>query len=237
MLIGEDYPKIEFNLFGLNLVEPNALIGDSLILIISLFFAYKTNKFSGTNTFFVYWKWFFIIFGISFFAGGLGHVFYNYWGVAGKHFAWYTGIIAVCIIELAMISVFPKKEWIKRLHMFSLTKLFIILVAQTILINTIDLTVDPQKGLIIPTINSVLGLGLTLGFLSAYYQRKIADSFKFLWIGALVLIPNVAIQGLKINIHPWFDRNDFSHLLLIIGLFFYMQTIKLRAKESLMSVK
>jgi hypothetical protein len=131
-----------------------------------------------------------------------------------------------------MISVFPMQHWIKNLQRIALAKLVLVLIAQTIIINTIDLSVDPQKGLIVPTVNSVLGLGLALGFLSAYYQRKISSSFKYLWISTLVLIPNTAIQGMKINIHPWFDRNDFSHVLLITGLIFYMIAITKRGQEN-----
>jgi hypothetical protein len=232
MIIGTDFPKIEFSLFGLDLVEPNAFIGDTLILAVALLFAYKTHKISVDQSFYKYWKWFFIVFGVSFFAGGLAHVFFNYWGVPGKHFSWYSGIFAVCLIEMAMISVFPLQNWVKNLQRIAVIKLVVVLIVQTIIINTIDLSVDPQKGLIIPTVNSVLGLGLALGFLSAYYQRKISSSFKYLWISTLVLIPNTAIQGMKINIHPWFDRNDFSHVLLITGLIFYMIAITKRGQEN-----
>jgi hypothetical protein len=51
MIIGADFPKIEFSLFGLDLVEPNAFIGDTLILAVALFFAYKTHKYLQINLF------------------------------------------------------------------------------------------------------------------------------------------------------------------------------------------
>ena len=52
MIIGADFPKIEFSLFGLDLVEPNAFIGDTLILAVALLFAYKTHKISGDQPFY-----------------------------------------------------------------------------------------------------------------------------------------------------------------------------------------
>ncbi len=103
MLIGSDYPKIEFEAFGLDLVEPNAMYGDALICFVALFIAYKLSKMPIQNTFFKSWRYFFIIFGIGFFFGGLGHMMYNYWGLPGKYTSWYSGIFASFFIERAMI--------------------------------------------------------------------------------------------------------------------------------------
>jgi hypothetical protein len=230
MLIGEDFPKIEFSWFGLDLVEPNALIGDTLILFVALFLARKTQKLSNGSSFFKYWMWFYIIFGLGFFAGGLGHAFFNYWGVPGKYASWLIGIVSAFFIELAMISIYPV---VGRRHVFNrlaFGKLVLALTVEIIVLATVDLTIEPAKGLIVPTISSVIGLGIILGGLGYYYQKKIHPSFKYLWISTLVLIPNTAIQGMKINIHPWFDRNDFSHVLLITGCFLYMITIQRYAK-------
>lgn len=230
MLIGQDFEKIKFNLFGLDLVEPNALMGDTIILLVALFLAYKTHKLAKNRPFFIYWKWFYIIFGLGFFAGGLGHAIFNYWGVPGKYASWLIGIVAVVFIELAMISVYPNESKRKLLKNIAYIKLILALIVELIALGTLDLSVDPSKGLIVPTISSVIGLGLVLGGLSVYYQRAIDSSFRYLWWSTLVLIPNTAIQGMKINIHPWFDRNDFSHVLLITGCFLYMLTIRAYSK-------
>lgn len=226
MLIGEDFPKIEFSLFGLELVEPNALIGDTVILFVALFLAYKTKRLSNGSLFFTWWKWFYIIFGISFFAGGLGHSFYNYWGVPGKYASWLIGIVATLFIELAMLSIYPDKAKSKLFTQIVKLKLILALGIEITVLSIFDLSDDPSRGLIVPTINSVIGLGVILGGLGYHYQKTIHNSFKYLWISTLVLIPNTVIQGMKINIHPWFDRNDFSHVLLIAGCFLYMETIR-----------
>jgi hypothetical protein len=80
--------------------------------------------------------------------------------------------------------------------------------------------------LIVPTLNSVVGLGLSLGLLGYYYQRKIDVSFRYLWISTLILIPSAAVQSMKINVHQWFDRNDISHVLLITSIVFYYIAVK-----------
>ena len=52
MHIGKDFDKIEISLFGFDLVEPNAFIGDSIILIVALLLASKTKKISNSSDFF-----------------------------------------------------------------------------------------------------------------------------------------------------------------------------------------
>jgi hypothetical protein len=42
----------------------------------------------------------------------------------------------------------------------------------------------------------------------------------------LTLLPNAFIQSQKLNLTPWFDRNDFGHVLLAISLFLYWKGIE-----------
>jgi hypothetical protein len=46
----------------------------------------------------------------------------------------------------------------------------------------------------------------------------------------LLLIPSGLFISFKINIHPWFDKNDFGHLLLIVSMFLYFKSIKSYSK-------
>lgn len=231
MLIGSDFPKISWKPFGLDLVEPNAMIGDALILIVALIFAYNTSKIPGDHTYNQRWKWFFIVFGSGFFMGGLGHLFFNYWGVPGKYASWYLGIIASFFVETAMISIYPDKHKQRFFLHVSQVKMVLAFVAATGVFLFADLSVDPQKGLLVPTLNSIIGLSLTIGALGYYYSKKLGSSFNYLWLSTFILIPSAVVQSMKINIHPWMDRNDISHILLIISLFMYYRSIKGYAAE------
>lgn len=226
MLIGEDYPKIEFSLLGADLLEPNSMIGNTLILLASLWCYYKTGKISDGSSFFKYWKWFYLLSGISFFIGGLSHAFFNQWGVPGKYPSWMLGIVSVACLELAMAAIYPEVHKREFLNKIITAKLLLAIAAEFLVIQFIDLSMEPARGIVVPTINSVIGMGIALGRIGYYYQQKIDPVFKYLWISALVLIPITAIQVLKINPHPWFDRNDLSHLLLIVGCFLYLKTIR-----------
>lgn len=228
MLTGKDYPKIEFEFFGLDLVEPNAFIGDTIILFVALFFYNKIKKQQGSESslFLKNWKLFYLWFGISFFCGGLGHLLYNYTGVMGKAPSWLLGMVASFFIEQAMFSIYPTVGKRKLLKQISLIKLLLFIVLEIIVLSTFDLSQAPEKGLILPTVCSTIGLFFCLGVLGVYYQKRIHPSFKFLWYSMFILIASAIPQSLKISIHQYFDRNDFSHVFLIIGLILYYQTIK-----------
>lgn len=226
MLIGKDFEKVEFDLFGFHLVEPNALIGDTFLFLVSLFLAYRVIRLSVNNPFSFTWKWFFIIFGISFMAGGLGHSFYNYWGLEGKYASWFLGFFATFLIEWAMISIHPKTEFAKKFQRIFIVKLLLSILAETIILSLFDIHDDPSRGLMIPLVNSTIGLLFALGYLARVYEKTHAASFKYFWMSVLILIPTTIFQVLKINFHPLFDRNDATHVLLFFSLILYYQAVK-----------
>ena len=92
MKIGEDFPKISWHIFDLELLEPNAFFGDLIISMVALYFGFKVHKIFKKfgHRFHIYWTLFFLITALTFFMGGLGHLLYNYWGVQGKYFAWFS---------------------------------------------------------------------------------------------------------------------------------------------------
>ena len=225
MLIGEDFDKIEFEFLGLNMQEPNTFIGDMLLFIFALFFAYKLRNLRKTGGFFNNWYLFYIIFGVGFFLGGIGHLFYTYLGIPGKTPSWYLGFFSVYFIERAMITIHSNLDLKKLFFKISNVKLVLVLIAELAVSFLVDLEADYSRAMIIPSINSTLGLVLTLGGLGYYYSKK-TPGLKFFWLSVVVQLPAAFFQIMKINIHPWFDKNDASHLLLIFGLFFYFAGIK-----------
>lgn len=226
MRIGSDFPKIEFELFGLDLLEPNAVIGDTIILVMALYFAHKIANIKRKTSFNNLWAWFYLFFGFSFFIGGLGHALFNYTGIPGKYPSWYLGMISSYFLERAMISIYPVISLRKLFNQLALIKLVLALIAATMVFNFVDLSEDPSIGLRVPTINSIIGLIFSLAVLGLYYTRKIHPEFRYLFISFLLLIPTVFVQSMKIGFYPWFDRNDISHVLLLISMILYWKSIK-----------
>ncbi len=230
MLIGKDFNKVEVDFFGLTCVEPNALIGDGILFLVALYLGLQTFRLRRDQPFFKLWTLTFVLFGISFLAGGLGHFFYNYWGVPGKYFGWMSSVLAVYFLEQAMISIYPilkVKLLFSRISKIKLAVSWIIMILQYVLA---DLNSDPQKGLLIPSISSAVGIILCLGILARRYQILWSVQFKFFWLTILIMIPSAIFQALKINFHLLFDRNDVSHVLLIVTLVFYWNGIKAFSK-------
>jgi hypothetical protein len=226
MRIGSDFDKMEFSWFGLDLLEPNALLSDSLITVFGFIFAFLViRNFPTKQPFYKYWKWLFILQGTSFFFGGLGHVLYNYTGIWGKFAALSTAVFFIMMVEHAMISLLNEKQQ-KKFILLSKIKAVAAVVALTVVMFTVDVENNLPVLLIVPSANTAIGYFTMLFFLGWKFARTKSRALYLLPISVLTLIPAAILQAKKINLHPWFDRNDFSHLLIIISLFMYYYAIK-----------
>ncbi|NRA11643.1 MAG: hypothetical protein HRT57_06790 [Crocinitomicaceae bacterium] len=225
MLIGEDFEKIQFDLFGLNLMDPNAFIGDTLIFIVALILARKVKNFGIDTPFFKNWYWFFIIFGTGFFVGGLGHLFYGYVELAGKYPPLYLGIISVVFIEKAMVSLLSKESIRNLLNRLIIIKLFVALFVATLVFIYADLSKDPTIALRVTSINATIGSAYALVYLGIKFAKSITPSFHYLWLAVVAMLPAAVVQSNKISFHQWFDRNDVSHVFLILSAIIYYLAI------------
>jgi hypothetical protein len=230
--IGSDFEKIEFNFCGLDLLEPNSLIGNTILFISALIISRKVQKLSIETPFFNFWRVFFIAFGCSFFIGGLGHGFYNYWGVVGKYPGWIASIISLYFMERAMLSLLKHPR--RSVFVFlSKIKLLIFVVLELTIFTFLDLKENPQLGLLIPSIASAFGFLTCLGYLGWRYTHEINSSFRYFYWSVVVLIPSAVLQGMKISIAPWLDRSDLSHLLLLVVILLHWNGVRGYAKSSL----
>jgi hypothetical protein len=119
--------KIQFVLFGLNLVEPMAFITDLIMGTISLVLGIKVSKIQSNQAFYIYWKSFFYVFAIGALAGGVGHTFFNYLGIPVSFYRGFADRFQFICFEQAMISVHPKERKIEILKLFSSLKLIVVL--------------------------------------------------------------------------------------------------------------
>lgn len=225
MLIGENFEKIEFQLFGLELLEPNGFIGDILLALFAFFYAYRISKFEYKSEYFSNWKTFYIIFGISSIFGSLGHLLFNYWGLPGKYPAWFLIVTSVFFIERATILLIDNEKLKKLFTLLSRIKLVLAYLGVLLTILYVDMSVDYSKGMKVPTTNTTIGLIFCLGVYGYIFKNKIHNSFKYFIYSVLIMIPAALFQSFKINLHPWFDKNDASHLILIFGISFYFVTL------------
>jgi hypothetical protein len=224
-MIGQDFPKIEWHLLGLDLLEPNAIIGDLILFSISLWMASTLRLRAKSHPFYSYWQKFFLWFGWGFLFGGFGHLLYNYLGLWGKYPSWLMGMVGTYFLSLAQISLWPNERQ-KNIFRWSATLLlFCGIITEIMVFNLINLSFDQSKGLVVPSLISGIYMLFSLFYMGIYYQKYYHPNFKYFWMAVLILLPSALIQNQKINLHQWFDRNDFSHILLAFTLFLYWKGI------------
>ncbi len=201
--------KLPFDFFGLCLQEPMALITNWLIATTAfiLFFRLKAVN----NLFQKHWKYFYLAFGLSTFFGGLGHLFFFYFGIPGKFPCWFFGILAAYHAGKAMISnPLLSAELKSRLTFALLIKAIVFgslaMLAQNFLFIMIDAVITY--------------LFFCLGF-GAYFWRKGMNGFKYTVLAVIVLIPSIFIFTLQINPHLWFNKEDFSHVLMVTTIILF----------------
>lgn len=225
-MIGADFEKIQFVLFGLDLVEPMAFITDFILGTLSIYFGYRIKKMDSEHPFFPYWRGFFTIFGWGALLGGFGHVLYNYWGVAGKFPSWISGPISVYFLEQAMISVVRSEKLLSRLKTISFIKLMLVLIAFTLVCSLTPIQEKPSNAFLPIAINTIIGVSLSAGGIGLMLSRQVSKKYKYFVLGVLVMLPSAFVFLMKINLHPWFDKNDLSHVLLGAGITYFFIGIR-----------
>ena len=169
------------------------------------------------------WYLFFLIFGWGAFLGGIGHTFYNQLGILGKIPSWLAGPSSIFFLERAMISLHWNKTLTKRLNRLASAKLVAVYLVFFYLLIFADRSANPNLPFLPIAFNTIIGVSGAAGILGFKYTERISAKFKFFWLGVLIMLPTAFIFLLKINLHQWFDKNDFSHILLMIGItYFYL---------------
>ena len=218
--------KLPFTWNGLCLQEPMALLTNWVIAITALYLFFRIKR--PFSAFRRNWRKFYLFFSISTFFGGLGHLLFFYFDVFGKYPCWIFGFIAAFYASKAMISVNMLTESMKRNLMWMIYgKLFILLSAAIIFKSFFFVMADA----IITYLYFCLGLGLI-------YLKKGYKSFSYTILAVLILMPSIYIFLMKVNPHIWFNKDDLSHVLMVLTIiFFYIGVVKFANVETGEGVK
>lgn len=192
---------IQFELFGLHLQEPIALVTNWMLATFS-FFAFFTLK-RNESVFQDYWRVFYFMLGLSTFFGGLGHLFFQYTGIPGKFPSWSFGIFAGIFSSFAMISIWPNTSQQKKMKSLVLIKSFILLAAAVISGKFFFVAVD-----------TTISYLVFCGYMAYKLHQKNYEGINYIVLGVIVLLPSAFIFGLKINLHHFLNKDDLSHLFM-----------------------
>lgn len=210
--------KLSVEWAGYTFLEPMALILNWALAIQSFYYFRKLKSWRFSN-FSIYWRWFFLLFGISTLFGGPSHFLYAYTGLMGKIPGWLTAVFAITFMELAMSDLF-ENEWRKRLATLSLIKLALTCVTlffafdfNTIIIHTTGMLVFT----VIPAV---------------YLINQGKADINYIILGIMSLFATLPFRFLEWDFHEWFNRDDIGHVLMGITLFCFFRGVKFRESRS-----
>jgi hypothetical protein len=227
MIIGQDFPKLEWSFMDYIILEPNAFVTDTMMALVSLYLAYLLYKKRLNTTFSNRWLYFFIVFGISSFLGGLGHALFYYFGAMGKMPNWITGIVAIYMIEYAMSAEIVSNDFRKKYEKFIFWKMILVFAIFFWVVSTQAIDEKPELGFLPVAIHTIVGVFTSAGIIGYSLSKTKHESFKYFYWGVGIILPSAFFFLMKINPVNWFDKNDVSHLFITAGIiFFHLGTSK-----------
>lgn len=206
---------IYFSLFGLNLQEPMAFILNWVIASFCIYAFFRLKRFKNKAN--DYWRLFFLVFGLSTFFGGLGHLFFLYTGIPGKYPSWIFGSIANGFAALGVLNFKGISRPTQLAYYLVWIKCLFLVV----------ISIATQKFIFI-AIDAIVTYLCYTGIYLLFLRRRTPFKYfigKFL-IGVAILLPSAFFFILKINLHQWLNKDDVSHLLMLGAIFFFYQGLK-----------
>ncbi len=205
--------KIEFEIWGLQLLEPMALILN-LVMSFQSFLYYQKIRASFASPFSAYFSKFFLFISISTFFAAWSHLFYNYLGLVGKIPGWATSIISISMLEYAMvIYLYPKGNIL-------LKSIIALLMA-----SAFGLLIFELKFLWV-AIHTALGLVLFLGMPFSFRIIKGEEKASFFFWGFISMLMTLPVELIRLNLHPWFQHHEISHVFMICALYCFSKGVR-----------
>lgn len=216
----KNFEVIQYELFGLTLQEPMALIYNWLVAVLCFVWFLQIKP---IDKFTQNWRSFFLIFAIATFCAGFAHSLYQYTGIYGKMPHWVGGIISGYFVGKAMLSLLETSSVKKLLNVLLYVKL-IVNISLALLLETFTFVL----------IDSALTYIVYCAGISISLVRKGNSTFKlFVW-GVVISFLGAISFILKLDISKYFNREDFSHIFVLASLIlYYIAVNKVAAKNEL----
>lgn len=151
-----------------------------------------------------YWTWFFLLFAISFFFGGISHLFFEYLGMKGKIPGWSAAVFAVSSGEMAMIAGVANSQQKQTLLTVTRSKLF-----TTFVLLFIDLSFT---WVMVHT----AGFWIMTGVMAFKRTRSGNNGYRLFLYGMSSLLLIAIVKIGQVDIDPaWFNRDDIAHVIMV----------------------
>ncbi|UXP33319.1 hypothetical protein N6H18_05060 [Reichenbachiella agarivorans] len=204
--------KISFELWGLDLLEPMGFILNMVMCLICVIL-YMRLRNQQSSDFTRYWINFFWLFAVSTFFGGFSHLLFNYLGMLGKIPGWLAAVLAISSIEMAVATQYPDR-------LITLKNAIRVKAVLALLLLSVDLQFTWVM------IHTAIGLLIILGAASIHLIKMGESQFSFFLYGIAAMILTLPFRLGQIDPHLWFNRDDVSHLLMMLTLVLFYKGVK-----------
>jgi hypothetical protein len=210
-LFMQEFKIIHFTFAGLQLQEPSTFISDIILAICCFILGFKTHKLNNVDN--SYFFKFFLFLGVSTLFGAFGHILFFYGGNTGKFPSWIFASISTFFFCNAIIEdkpAFFNSKWKSFVWIKAVVILFLSLIYSKFIFVAID------------SIFSYLLFGGVLSY-SLWNDNRL--HMKYIVYGTIVLIPSAFVFILDVNLHTLFNRDDLSHLIIMMTILLYYKAI------------
>lgn len=204
--------KIVFHWQGLTLMEPIGVIFNWLIAAQCFHHGVKLKAALGKESATRYWVGFYWLFAGSTLFGGLSHLLFFYFDLAGKIPGWSLAILSMAFLEAALLVQAQKKS------------LLWVIWVQTALLYGL-LAYDFR--FLWVSIQTLIGLVVVSGGVSFIQIKKGDKAWIGYWKGISWMFLSLPFVLGEIDLSLWFNRHDVSHILMMLCLWtFYRTTVE-----------
>ncbi|HRO76303.1 MAG TPA: hypothetical protein PLP27_09170 [Crocinitomicaceae bacterium] len=203
----KEFEVIQYHFLGLQLQEPISLIYNWLVAILCLIWFFKLKP---TNESVKNWRYFFLVFAITGFFAGLAHTFYQYTGIYGKMPHWVGGIVSGYFAGKAMLALLNNSEIKKKLLVFLKVKLLVNIALALSFVTFLYVILD-----------SALTYIIFCAGISIYLIKRGEKHLKTFVYAVIISFFGAFGFLFKLDLSLYFNREDFSHLFILISLILF----------------
>jgi len=213
--------KIDFELFGLQLVGPNNFVTSHLIFIAAFtagFLAWKRWPEMWKSK--PYWKWFFFLLGLQASVSAFGHVAVRYGGDYLLLLSFFINTPLMYLLGRALLAEMDDlpESMFRRWHVF--------LIVQAVVYT---LAVPVVHHFWVSISNAVVSLLTIIPFSILYWYRRGNRQ-----VGSMLLLAELAtilaglVYAFHVRLAAWFDKDDFGHIFVVVSIFFFYESVMRR---------
>jgi hypothetical protein len=205
-----DFTYTSVEIFGLFIEEPVTSFTDVISGMVGLVAFYRLQRLGLQDKAHILFKYYFLFMGLATVSGGvLGHAFQYIVGFNAKAIGWTLSAIGLFCLENSALSYYQR---INNGSTLNKLRLLILLQLMTYLIFVIN---PDTRVFELVQINSVIGMiVISLPLFLYFYKKRNSVGSKRVVLGMFATFIPGLVYNNQITLHPYFNYQDISHLLM-----------------------